>query len=80
MNEALRHYIQDELLSGHGATPIADDDDLLASGVDSVGMMTLVLYIEEHWSLAIPPEDVLIENFQSINAIESYLQNRLDAK
>lgn len=77
MKETLRSYIGHTLLSLNGAADIGDDDDLLGSGlVDSVGMISLVLFIEEEFQLAVPPEHVTIENFLSINAIDAYVRRR----
>lgn len=76
MRDALKRYIAHELLGRRDALGLADDDDLLGSGVDSVGMMSLVLFIEERWQLPVPPEDVTIENFQTVERIESYLRGR----
>lgn len=76
MRGRLKRYIDEQLLNGRH-TQIADQDDLLESGIDSVGMMTLVLFIEEEWKVAVPPEDVVLENFQSVANIEAYLRTRL---
>jgi acyl carrier protein len=76
MKERLKRYVSEQLLSDRGLA-IHDHDDLLDSGIDSVGMMSLVLFIEEEWQVAVPPEDVVLENFQSIAAIESYLRTRV---
>jgi len=76
MKDRLKRYVSEQLLSDRGLA-ILDDDDLLDSGIDSVGMMSLVLFIEEEWQVAVPPEDVVLENFQSIAAIESYLRTRV---
>lgn len=77
MKEVLRRYIAQELLSNGAAAAVTDDADLLGGlAIDSVGMMSLVLFIEEEFGLPVPPEDVTIENFLSINAIEAYLQSR----
>ncbi|MGH7577215.1 MAG: acyl carrier protein [Longimicrobiales bacterium] len=76
MRGRLKRYIDEQLLNGRH-TQIADQDDLLESGIDSVGMMTLVLFIEEEWKVTVPPEDVVLENFQSVANIEAYLRTRL---
>ncbi len=77
MKEILRRYIAQELLSHRNGAVVGDDDDLLGSwSIDSVGMMSLVLFIEEEFRLPVPPEDVTIENFLSINAIDAYLRKR----
>jgi acyl carrier protein len=76
MRDRLRRYIGEELLGNGHAAP-GEEDDLLDSGVDSVGMMTLVLFVEQEWQVTVPPEDVVLENFQSIAAIERYVRGRL---
>lgn len=75
MRDRLKRYIGEDLL-GNGHIPVGDEDDLLELGVDSVGMMTLVLFVEQEWQLSVPPEDVILENFQSIAAIERYVRAR----
>jgi acyl carrier protein len=74
MRDTLRRYIGEHLLSDR-CRFVADDDDLLDSGIDSVGMATFVLFIESEWDLIIPPEDVILENFQTIARIEAYVRN-----
>lgn len=76
MKDRLRRYVGEQLL-GDGAIAITDDDDLLDIGVDSLGMAAFVLFIETEWKLLIPAEDVLLENFQTIARIETYVRGRL---
>ena len=75
MKAALRTYVVGELLSGKD---VGDKDDLLLTGlVDSLGVMRLVSYLEQQYSIKIPPEDVTIENFMNIDAINLYLERRV---
>ena len=77
MKTALVTYIGEELLSGRVREGISEDDDLLTSGlIDSLGIMQLVLFIEQEFSVNVPAEDVTIENFQSVAKIEAYLEGR----
>ena len=77
MKDTLKEYIEQELIGDRGAATLGDDDNLLGSGlVDSVGMMTLVLFIEDTFAVTVPPEDVTIEHFMSVNTIDAYLQKR----
>lgn len=77
VKDTLRRFIAHQLLNGRNGTPIDDGDDLLGSGlVDSVGMASLVLFIEETLKIEVPPEDVVLENFLSIGSIEAYLVRR----
>jgi acyl carrier protein len=73
----LTEFIKKELAIGR-SKEILPDDDLLATGVlDSLGLMQLVLFIEEQLGVKVPDEDVVIENFRSISALTGYLA-RLD--
>ena len=72
MKEILISYIRDELLDGRIYADLKEDDDLLTSGlVDSLGMMTLVTFIEETIGIRVPPEDVTLESFSTITQIVS---------
>ena len=77
MKNVLRTYIREELLDGRIYADLTDDDDLLTSElVDSLGMMSLVTFIEDRFDIRVPPEDVTIESFSTISAIVSYLEGR----
>lgn len=79
MREAIHTFIQTELLMGQ-TVALMDGDELLLSGlVDSLGAVRLIAHIEEHLGVRIPPEDVVIENFQSVDAIVAYLTQRQTA-
>jgi len=41
--------------------------------VDSVAMMDVIVWIEEHFDIAIDPDDLTPENFGSVNAMVAYL-------
>lgn len=77
IREALIGFISTELV-GDGMRPIEADTDLLGSGiVDSLGMMSLVFFLEQEFDVEIPPEDVIIDHFGSVGAIQAYLSKRM---
>lgn len=72
----LMDYIKEELLRGRSAH-ISENDDLLASGIiNSLGILQLVSFIEEQMGVDIPVEDVVYENFQSVDTLATYLEGR----
>ena len=74
MKEGIKTFIVESLLSG---TEIANDDDLLLSGLlDSMSVMRLVLHLETAFAVKIPPEDVIIEHFTSVETINAYLEKK----
>ena len=76
--ERLARYIATDLLN-QGDLVIGDDEDLLASGLlDSLSVMSLIHFIEQDLAIDVPAEDVTIENFVSLRAIDGYLGRRLE--
>ena len=74
MKDSIRTFIVTSLLSG---TDVSNDEDLLLSGLlDSMGVMRLVLHLETTFSITVPPEDVVIENFTSVETIAAYLEGK----
>ncbi len=74
METTILIYIQEELLNNHRDIELSVAEDLLSSGLlDSMGIMRLMQFIEETYSLTIPPEDMTIENFNSVAVIANYL-------
>lgn len=72
--EILKDFIQNELITD--GSQIDYSDDLLLSGlVNSMGVMRLAGFIHEQLGIRIPPEDVVIEHFITIDALAKYLKN-----
>ncbi|MGI9318789.1 MAG: acyl carrier protein [bacterium] len=77
MKQKLITYIQIELLNDQQT--ITPDQDLLISGlIDSIGVMRLVGFIEREIEKTIPPKDITLENFGSVNLIASYIASELN--
>jgi acyl carrier protein len=75
MEDILKVYIEEELLNGN--LKINTGDNLLVDGmVDSIAMLRLVNYIEELLDIKIDHDDLVIENFRTIQTITDYLARR----
>lgn len=75
MNEIILNYIREQLTHGQADGEITEEDDLLGSGIlDSLGMMRLILFLENEFDVSIPPEDMTIENFMTVSHIRTYLK------
>ena len=79
MQKIISEYIETELLSGQGEIQLAADEDILTTGlIDSLGIMKLIAFLEEKFEVSIPPEDMTIENFLTIETIENYIKGLLN--
>jgi len=76
-NKILCEFIERELLPPDSGISVGTEDDLLSFGyLDSMQFMRLVQFVENTHDLVIPPEDLLIENFQTVSALSTYLDSR----
>ena len=77
MKQALCEYISMTLLDGDPDLSVQPEDNLLEAGMlDSLQLMRLVHHVETETGIKIPPADLVLENFETVNAIVKYLDNR----
>ncbi len=73
---AIRDFILANI-SKDKAMELADDAPLLTSGlVDSLGIVRLVVFIEDDLGIKVPLEDITIENFETLELLDAYLTTR----
>jgi len=64
------------MFSGKGFT-LQDDASLLEAGVvDSTGILELIVFVEDTFDVQIPDEDIVPENFDSVERIAKYVDGR----
>ena len=63
MEQDLIDLIRTEILDT--AEPLAPESDLFAAGLDSMGIMQLLLAIEDRFGVVIDPADLSRENFST---------------
>ena len=69
----LKTYIESELLDNQ--LSLMPDDDLLSVGMlSSLQFMRMIQHIESTQSISIPPKDMVLENFQTMTNIATYLK------
>lgn len=74
--QAIRSFIQAEILNDVTAPIEPDQNLLLTEMLDSLGVFRLVAYLETEFGVAIPPEDVTLENFATLQLMDAYLRSR----
>ena len=77
---ALKEFIVENFLFGDNSQ-LQDDTDFFDKGiVDSTGVLEIVSFIEETYDIEVDDEELVQENFSSLNALNNFLTNRLTAK
>lgn len=78
IEDRLIEYIASELLRDSSRRPAAEDELLLDGVIDSIGATRLVGFVEDAWQLAVPAQDVTVENFGSVRQIATYVRSKHD--
>lgn len=70
-------YIANTLASESLDDNLEAEDDLLGSGIlDSMGMMKLIAFIENEYDLKVAPDEMVIENFMTVENIVEYINTK----
>ncbi len=57
---------------------VKDSDPLLESGIlDSLGVLEVVAFIEQEYSIHVSDDDLVLENFRSIDRIAAFILSRM---
>ena len=57
---------------------INDETLIFEEGVlDSMGLLFLIEFLQEEFNITTDDDELVVENFQSINSIVSYMNNKL---
>ncbi len=71
----IEKYVLAEIVGVLGKKTIDPDEDLLEQGIiDSLGLMKLITFMEETFSMKILDEEIIPENFQSLNSMASLVK------
>lgn len=74
MARALADYVSVHIMArGH---PIQPDDDLEAAGLDSMGLLKILLFVEAEFGFWMPDADLRAENVSSLRALAGYVSRR----
>lgn len=76
-NEVIRSFIASELLRGQHDEQLGNEDPLIESGIiDSMGIMSLLAFLEKEFAIELPGDDLIPENFASISTIAALVERQ----
>ncbi len=76
IKEKIKTFIIENFLFGED-NDLKDDTSFLEEGIiDSTGVLELIEFLEEEFDIAIDDEDMIPENLDSLNNLETFI-NRL---
>ncbi|MBS4034536.1 MAG: acyl carrier protein [Ignavibacterium sp.] len=77
--ELVKNFIVDNFLFGD-EEKLKDDTDFFSSGIiDSTGIIELVGFIETSFPVKVEDEELVVNNFSSLNSVSAYLDRKLNS-
>ncbi len=81
VNALVRQFIKTELVTDHLYSDLQDNDPLLTTGIiDSLGIVKILAFIQEQFGVNVDDREIVPENFETVQAISSLIQQKLAGK
>ncbi len=76
----IKQHISKNILFNGPDFNLDDDASFLEQGViDSLGFMELVAFVEKEYGIKVGPQDLVPDNFDSVNKLSRYINSRIAA-
>jgi acyl carrier protein len=77
IEQQIRLFIVEVFLFGQEADNLTSQDSLLKRGiVDSTGVLEVVSFVERTWNLQVADEELVPDNFESIERIARFVDRK----
>ncbi|MCL4294799.1 MAG: acyl carrier protein [Anaerolineae bacterium] len=74
----IREYVAKNLLFSGDGFKYSDDASFLEEGiVDSMGVLELVMFIEETFGVSADDQEIIPDNFDSVNKLANYVAGKM---
>jgi acyl carrier protein len=74
MKAKLKNFIFAELIYQEDPASFGDNEDLLEAGLDSMGIMRLIMFAEKEFGVILPDTEIDPQNVSSLNALEHWIR------
>jgi acyl carrier protein len=79
--EKVEKFIIAEVTVGLDKKSLGPDEDLLEQGIiDSLTIMKLAIFLETTFGIEVKNEDIVPENFQNLNSIVEFVEQKMRNK
>lgn len=71
-------FVESEISKNQKNMKIKNTDSLIEEGIfDSMALMKLISFLEENFKIQIAGDELVLENFENIDAITSFVNEKL---
>jgi acyl carrier protein len=74
----IRTFIVEQFLAGNSAK-LSKDGSLLGDVIDSMGVLNLVSYLQEHFGITVEDDEVVPSNLDTMDNLVAYVARKIAA-
>jgi len=74
---AIAEYIKTEFVAAGSGVDLDTANLLEEEVIDSLGIFTLVGFIEDRFGVTVEPEEVNLENFETVDAVTRLVESKM---
>ena len=79
IEQDVRQFVIDNFLLGMSDDHLCDDDSFLEKGlVDSMGILSLVTFVEEKYAVPVADKELVTDNWDSVRRISEFVRSKLN--
>ena len=79
IEQEIRTFITENFLFGRSEA-LNDDTPLLGNVIDSTGVIELIVFVQERFTIAVDDEEVMTDNFDSVKNVVAFIENKLRSR
>ena len=79
IGQELRSFLTEKFLFGRSEA-LNDDLPLLGNVIDSQGVIELVVFVQERFTIAVDDEEVTTDNFATVKSVVAFIEKKLHSK
>lgn len=80
IEDKVKEYILENYLFTDDMSALGNDDSFIEKGIiDSTGILEVIFFLEETFGLAVEDDEMVPENFDSVNNIATFVNKKTAA-
>jgi acyl carrier protein len=79
IEQEIRSFLTERFLFGRSEA-LSDDAPLLGNVIDSQGVIELIMFVQERFSVVVDDEEVTTDNFSSLKSTVGFIEMKLRPK
>lgn len=80
VRQEIRNFLTENFLFGRGELNDDDNAPLLGDIIDSTGVIELIVFVQERFSIVVDDAEVTTDNFGSVKNVVAFIGNKISDK